>query len=114
MSTVGVRVAPYALLIGLAPTLWLTHIHVRTTARDSSRDQQFAQAIQRDAPIPANGGTLYVVNAPKLLTFYDDFSLEKLTQLYLGDITVKSLSAPDAARLEPSLPAGDRIYRYAP
>ena len=89
-------------------------IHVRTTARDSSRDQQFAQAIQRDAPIPANGGTLYVVNAPKRLTFYDDFSLEKLTQLYLGDITVKSLSAPDAARLEPSLRAGDRIYRYAP
>ena len=114
LSTVGVRVAPYALLIGLAPTLWLTHIHVRTTARDSSRDQQFAQAIQRDAPIPANGGTLYVVNAPKFLTFHDDFSLEKLTQLYLGDITVKSLSAPDAARLEPSLPAGDRIYRYAP
>lgn len=114
LSHAAVRWSPYALLIALVPTLWLTHIHVRTTSRDSSRDQQFAEAVRRDAPVPPAGGILYVVNAPKGLTFFGDSRLEQLTQLYLPVGTVRSLEPADAAEAHAALTAADRIYRYAP
>ena len=109
-AAVAIRVAPYALLAGLIPTLLLTYEHVRTTSRESAANERFASALRRDAATAPGTTTLYVVNAPRDLTLFDDSRLRALAQLYLPDLAVMPISQEAAAQLQ--LKAGERLFRY--
>lgn len=111
-AVVAVKAAPYVLLAGLVPALLLTYEHVRSTSRKSARNERFANALRRDAATAPPATTLYVVNAPRGLTLFDDSRLRTLSQLYLGNVEVLSLT--DALAAQKQLQPGERIFRYQP
>jgi len=89
-------------------TLVVTYERTLGTRHDASRDHAFAQALDREGPAVAPGGTLYIQNAPRDLVLFGGTRLIALVQIYYGDVEVQPVDVGE----QPALAPGDAIFRY--
>jgi 4-amino-4-deoxy-L-arabinose transferase-like glycosyltransferase len=105
------RAAPYAFLIAALPAVFvLTKTHDftakgmpgrdNTTEKQAAANRQLVTDLRRDVPDLREGATLYVVNAPFNLIIFTDEPLDRLVELYYGDVEVRSVPTKDEPHLD--------------
>lgn len=102
-------IAPYVIVASVVVAAFAVAGRTRGTSDAAAEYKSFATALRETGPQLTDGGTLYIVGAPRQGPFSPPSQVASLARLYYGDVNVVVIAPGQPT---PPLQANDALFTY--